>query len=104
MLDLDNFKRVNDSLGHPAGDRLIKEIAAVLRRRARETDVLARLGGDEFAIVLPQCDSEEARVVAEAIANTIREQASAEADGPTVTASIGIAMFQGPTRGQAMSP
>ncbi len=93
MLDLDNFKRVNDSLGHPAGDRLIKEIAAVLRWRARETDVLARLGGDEFAIVLPQCDSEEARVVAEAIATAIREHAPAQEDEPPVTASIGIAMF-----------
>ena len=93
MLDLDYFKRVNDSFGHPAGDLLIKEIAAVLRRRARATDVLARLGGDEFAIVLPQCDSEEARVVAEAIATAIREHAHAAEDGPPVTASIGIAMF-----------
>ncbi|HVC07720.1 MAG TPA: diguanylate cyclase [Solirubrobacterales bacterium] len=93
MLDLDNFKRVNDSLGHPAGDRLIKEIATVLQRRARETDVLARLGGDEFAIVLPNCDTEEARVVAEAIATTIRERGKAEEEGPAVTASIGIALF-----------
>jgi diguanylate cyclase (GGDEF)-like protein len=93
MLDLDYFKRVNDSLGHQAGDRVIKEIAAVLRRRARETDVLARLGGDEFAIVLPRCDAEEARVVAEAIATAIREHAPAQDGGPAVTASVGIAMF-----------
>ncbi len=92
MLDLDYFKRVNDSLGHPAGDLLIREIAGVLKRRARATDVLARLGGDEFAIVLPQCDSEEAQSVAEAIAAAIREHAVAE-NGPPVTASIGIAMF-----------
>ena len=82
MLDLDNFKRVNDSLGHPAGDRLIKEIANVLRRSARETDVLARLGGDEFAIVLPNCDVEEAQMVAETIAAAIREHASAEEERP----------------------
>jgi diguanylate cyclase (GGDEF)-like protein len=93
MLDLDYFKQVNDSLGHPAGDLLIKEIAGVLKRRARATDVLARLGGDEFAIVLPQCDSEEARSVAEAIATAIREHAGAAENGPPVTASIGIAMF-----------
>jgi diguanylate cyclase (GGDEF)-like protein len=93
MLDLDNFKRVNDSLGHPAGDRLIKEIATVLRQRARETDVLARLGGDEFAIVLPNCGIEEARMVAEAIASAIREHSQTEEDGPWVTASIGIAVF-----------
>ncbi len=93
MVDLDNFKRVNDSLGHPAGDRLIKEIATVLRRRARETDVLARLGGDEFAIVLPDCDVDEAQLVAEAIASAIRGHAQSEDEGPRVTASIGIAVF-----------
>jgi CHASE1-domain containing sensor protein len=54
MLDLDRFKQVNDSHGHPAGDRLIKEIAEVLRGRTRESDSLARLGGDEFAVILPR--------------------------------------------------
>ncbi len=93
MLDLDNFKRVNDSLGHPAGDRLIKEIAGVLRRRARETDVLARLGGDEFAIVLPHCDPAEAQVVAEEIVAAIRNH-TPQGDGvQAVTASVGIAKF-----------
>ena len=73
MLDLDNFKQVNDTLGHPIGDRVIAEIAGVLRGRMRETDVLARLGGDEFAIVLPRCDARRGRGVAEAIATAIRE-------------------------------
>ena len=49
MIDLDNFKDVNDSFGHKAGDDLLKGIAAALRARTRQTDVLARLGGDEFA-------------------------------------------------------
>lgn len=93
MLDLDNFKRVNDMLGHPMGDRVIGEIAEVLRRRMRETDVLARLGGDEFAVVLPRCDAEEARGVAEAITTAIREHVPAEEGVPAITASIGIAMF-----------
>ena len=73
MLDLDNFKQVNDTLGHPIGDRVIEEIAGVLGGRTRETDVLARLGGDEFAIVLPHCDAAEAQQVAETIATAIRE-------------------------------
>ncbi len=93
MLDLDNFKQVNDTLGHPAGDRAIAEIAGVLRGRMRATDVVARLGGDEFAIVLPRCDLDEAEEVAEAIARAIRTHVpSGEAAAP-ITASIGIATF-----------
>jgi diguanylate cyclase (GGDEF)-like protein len=93
MLDLDNFKRVNDTLGHPIGDQVIEEIAGVLRKRTRETDVLARVGGDEFAIVLPHCGPEEAHSVSKAIATAIREHVPAEDGVPPITASIGIAMF-----------
>jgi diguanylate cyclase (GGDEF)-like protein len=93
MLDLDHFKQVNDTLGHPAGDRVLAEIAAVLRGRARETDVLARIGGDEFAIVLPRCELDEAEEVAVEIATAIRGRMSAERDVPPITASIGIALF-----------
>jgi diguanylate cyclase (GGDEF)-like protein len=92
MLDLDRFKQVNDSHGHPAGDRVIKEIAEVLRGRTRESDSLARLGGDEFAVVLPRCSREEARLAAEAIADEVRDHHSDEAAGP-VTVSIGVSMF-----------
>ena len=97
MLDLDHFKQVNDTLGHPAGDRVIAEIADAMRGRARETDVLARLGGDEFAVVLPRCSLGEAQAVAAEIATAVRERMSAEEDMPPVTTSIGIAHF-GPGR------
>jgi len=93
MLDLDDFKRVNDSHGHPAGDRMIGEIAGVLRRRSRESDVLARLGGDEFAIVLPRCDEAQARMTAEAIAEAVRSHRPADDAVEPITVSIGIAMF-----------
>jgi diguanylate cyclase (GGDEF)-like protein len=92
MLDLDRFKQVNDSQGHPAGDRLITEIAGVLRQRTRESDSLARLGGDEFAVILPRCSREEARLAAEAIADEVRNHNSEAALEP-VTVSIGVAMF-----------
>jgi diguanylate cyclase (GGDEF)-like protein len=93
MLDLDYFKQVNDTHGHPAGDRLIREVAEVLRRRTRESDTLARLGGDEFAVVLPRCTTEEAQLTAEAIARAIRDH-QPESDGAEpVTASVGVAVF-----------
>jgi diguanylate cyclase (GGDEF)-like protein len=92
-LDLDNFKQVNDTLGHPVGDRVIEEIAGVLGARMRETDVLARIGGDEFAIVLPNSDESEARRVADSIAGAIREHVPQTDDVPQITISIGIAMF-----------
>jgi diguanylate cyclase (GGDEF)-like protein len=93
MIDLDHFKQVNDTYGHPAGDRLIEEIATVLRRRTRESDVLARLGGDEFAVVLPHCSRSEALVVGEAIAAAIRDHQPGHESVPAVTASIGVATF-----------
>jgi diguanylate cyclase (GGDEF)-like protein len=93
MLDLDDFKSVNDSYGHPAGDRLIREVAAVLRRRTREGDVLGRLGGDEFAVALPSCRPEEATIVAEAIVAAIRGHQPDDPDLASVTVSIGVAVF-----------
>jgi diguanylate cyclase (GGDEF)-like protein len=94
MLDLDNFKRVNDTLGHPVGDRVIADIAGVLRARMRMTDVVARLGGDEFAVVLPHCDPGEARLVGEEIGAAVREHAPDEEAVPPITVSVGIAMFR----------
>jgi diguanylate cyclase (GGDEF)-like protein len=93
MLDLDRFKSVNDSYGHPAGDKMIEEVAEVLRRRTREGDVLGRLGGDEFAVALPTCRPEEANVVAEAIVAAIREHQPADQEVEPITASVGVAIF-----------
>jgi diguanylate cyclase (GGDEF)-like protein len=93
MLDIDDFKSVNDTLGHPAGDRVIEEISRVLGGRLRETDVLARLGGDEFAIVLPNTDEARARHVAAAIATAVREHALTANGGRRVTVSIGVTQF-----------
>jgi diguanylate cyclase (GGDEF)-like protein len=93
MLDLDNFKQVNDTLGHPVGDRVIAGIAGVLRARMRQTDLVARLGGDEFAIGMPRCSVAEARSVGAEIATAVREHAPEEEAVPSITVSVGIAMF-----------
>jgi diguanylate cyclase (GGDEF)-like protein/PAS domain S-box-containing protein len=94
VLDVDHFKRVNDTCGHGAGDRLIARVAEALRGRLRGTDLIARLGGDEFAILLPKAGRDGAEAVAASLVETIRAQAGAEADplAPAVTISVGVAM------------
>jgi diguanylate cyclase (GGDEF)-like protein/PAS domain S-box-containing protein len=96
VLDLDHFKYVNDALGHHAGDELILAVAATLRSRLRETDILARLGGDEFAVLLPNVDELGARHVAAELVRAIRDDALSA--GPKrrsrVTASVGVAPFR----------
>lgn len=95
MLDLDNFKYVNDTLGHAAGDEVIRAVAALLRTRVRATDVTARLGGDEFAVLLPETDAPTARRVADDLRARLRDQHVAHDDGADVhvTASVGVTML-----------
>ena len=95
LLDLDNFKQVNDTLGHNAGDELIVTIGGLLRRSVRDTDVVARLGGDEFAVLLTDGDQAGAQRVGRDVVERIREHA-ATLDGVRrrVTASVGAVTFQ----------
>jgi diguanylate cyclase (GGDEF)-like protein/PAS domain S-box-containing protein len=90
-LDLDQFKLVNDTCGHPAGDQLLKQITGVLQSRVRGGDTLARLGGDEFGILLQSCSLEQALRIAEALRQAIRDYRFIWQDGLlTVGVSIGI--------------
>lgn len=72
-LDLDQFKIVNDTCGHIAGDELLKQIADLLQKRMRATDTLARLGGDEFGVLLEDCAHDHALMIAEDLLKTIRD-------------------------------
>jgi diguanylate cyclase (GGDEF)-like protein len=93
MLDLDRFKEVNDTLGHPAGDALLKEVAGRLRGCARETDTVARLGGDEFAIVLCARDpAGEAVVLAKRILEVLQAPFDLGGHQASIDTSIGIAL------------
>jgi diguanylate cyclase (GGDEF)-like protein/PAS domain S-box-containing protein len=95
MLDLDHFKFINDTLGHPAGDEAIITASRVLASRLRGTDVLARLGGDEFAVLLPTADSAQARLVADELLGALRsETVELGRHARPLAASAGIALFE----------
>ena len=95
LLDVDNFKYINDTLGHGAGDELIKGVASLLQGRLRGTDVIARLGGDEFAILLRHTEEPDAYRVGVDLLSAIRRHKVAVGDqAVSVTASIGVTIVQ----------
>jgi diguanylate cyclase (GGDEF)-like protein len=94
-LDVDNFKKVNDTLGHSTGDALLRRTARVLREGTRRIDVVARLGGDEFALLLPKTDAESAeRIVGKLLVQL--DEAMAAAGWGQVSFSAGVVTFTAP--------
>jgi two-component system cell cycle response regulator len=92
LCDIDHFKSVNDTYGHPAGDVVLKGVARTLARAARTTDVVARYGGEEFAIVMPETDAAGAMVIAERIRERVAQVTFETEQGPLrVTLSLGVA-------------
>ena len=95
MLDIDFFKRVNDTYGHAAGDEVLKVFYQTCVDTARKTDIVARLGGEEFAILMPETDLNAARKVAERIRHNVELLLiEVEEHNITVTVSIGISSWE----------
>ena len=102
-LDLDDFKNINDSLGHPTGDAVLTTIALRLRGNVRSRDTVARLGGDEFAVLMTDCSGPEtATALAQRLLTAIQEPVMVDGTEVHASASFGVAI-SGPDGGDAMS-
>ena len=88
VIDLDNFKRLNDTLGHTAGDNALKKVAEIVKKSVRQGDVSARFHGDEFAVFLPRADETNAREISGKILDNLKEDPELQKFG--VSASIGV--------------
>jgi two-component system, cell cycle response regulator len=101
MADLDHFKRVNDTYGHQAGDKLLATFGGLLRRYTRATDVVARFGGEEFVVLMPNTNLEDALVTAERIREALASSRIEPLPAP-ITVSIGVAELEGGEQGDAL--
>jgi diguanylate cyclase (GGDEF)-like protein len=96
MMDIDHFKRVNDTLGHLAGDHVLRELANVISMHVRQGELFARYGGEEFVLVLPETNREQARQTAERLRQKVEACTFQFADRKIpVTVSLGVASFTG---------
>ena len=96
MLDLDNFKRYNDTYGHITGDKLLAQVGQILHHNIRSIDLAARYGGEEFSIILPECSASDALIIAEKLRSTIETSHFPDSLGTftaSITASLGIATY-----------
>jgi diguanylate cyclase (GGDEF)-like protein len=96
MLDLDNFKRYNDTFGHPAGDEALRFVGDTLLLSVRAEDLACRYGGEEFSVILPECSLQQAAVRAEEIRIRLKDlhmERASEIPG-VITVSIGVAAFE----------
>ncbi len=104
LSDLDHFKWINDTYGHQAGDRVIKQLGALLVQLVREGDFVARLGGDEFAVLLPHCDLDSAMDVASRLCSeaTRTNFGVATTEATAITVSAGLAIVQPGDTGESL--
>lgn len=97
VLDVDDFKKINDTYGHPFGDSTLSKIAAILQREVRESDVIGRLGGDEFCIFLADCSRERVSQIVESIQRDIQRLPAPDREQGGITCSIGVTVSPQPS-------
>lgn len=95
MIDIDHFKKVNDTFGHPVGDKILKELGIILNNNVRSVDTVCRNGGEEFSVILPDCSNDKAIEIAERIRSAVEEHDFfiSKTDKINITVSIGVANF-----------
>ncbi|MDD5434850.1 MAG: sensor domain-containing diguanylate cyclase [Nitrospira sp.] len=94
MIDLDDFKNVNDTYGHQKGDTVLQKVAKVIKRSVRETDIVARYGGEEFAVLLPHTNKEDALSLAHRIRKSVRNfKPDFFCEDASLTVSVGVSTF-----------
>lgn len=93
MIDIDDFKQINDTYGHLKGDEAIKSLAATLRKTIRSMDVASRYGGEEFTVIFPQTSKEDAHQIAKRICELFPVEGTAQLDIPRLTISVGLSSF-----------
>ncbi|ORT49744.1 diguanylate cyclase [Vibrio sp. qd031] len=94
MIDIDHFKRVNDNFGHPAGDEVIRQLAKMVSKTARDSDYVGRYGGEEFAVLLPNTSSDQAMFFADRLRKRVEKlQVTHESQSLSFTISLGVSEF-----------
>jgi diguanylate cyclase (GGDEF)-like protein len=97
MLDLDHFKRINDTHGHLTGDQVLMHVSTVFRKAIRNSDLIGRYGGEEFGIILRRCPAENGKIIAEKLRSSLANTPVKVRGGAELTprVSIGVAAFTG---------
>jgi diguanylate cyclase (GGDEF)-like protein len=104
LIDIDHFKQINDSFGHPGGDDVLCGVAEILTELSRPTDVVSRLGGDEIALLLPGCEPSAGLERARLILDTVRQRRFRTAAGHQVDVSVSIGLAHAPTHADDLRP
>jgi len=93
MIDIDNFKNINDKFGHVIGDKVLQKLGKVLRSNVKITDEVIRYGGEEFLVIAYRCDLEDAKKLGERLRKSVEKIRMRELSGVKITVSIGISLY-----------